>query len=143
MRSGPRAIVIAAITHPHTGALFVAETRWDRTPIFHRPPGGGIEFGETAAEALRREMREEFDAQIEVGPRIAVLENIFDIAGEPGHEIVIVLRAAFLDQRFLVDVEYPVLDSAVDFGLWRPCDLPHSVVPLYPDGMPEVLGLPL
>ena len=29
------------------------------------PPGGGIEFGETAQEALKREFQEEVDLQIE------------------------------------------------------------------------------
>lgn len=37
-------------------------------------PGGKIESGETSQEALKREIREELEIQIEVGKRIAKVE---------------------------------------------------------------------
>ncbi|MEN0103437.1 MAG: NUDIX domain-containing protein, partial [Curtobacterium sp.] len=55
---------------------------------FHRPVGGGIEFGETAEEALRREFREELDVDLDVLEPLGVLENIFTFEGHPGHEFV-------------------------------------------------------
>ena len=43
---------------------------WDRRDWFYRPPGGGVEFGERAIDAVRREMREEFGAEIRRGAAV-------------------------------------------------------------------------
>ena len=48
---------------------------WEDRP-FWTPPGGGVEFGEPMAEALRREVREEADVDIEVGPLCYVLDFV-------------------------------------------------------------------
>lgn len=39
-------------------------------------PGGGIEEGETAAEACAREMLEEVNLVVQVGPEVLVLNNL-------------------------------------------------------------------
>ena len=39
-------------------------------------PGGSVEFGETLAEALKREMKEEFGIHIEVGELLDVADHI-------------------------------------------------------------------
>ena len=39
-------------------------------------PGGSVEFGETMAETLRREMREEFGIEIIVGKLLDVVDHI-------------------------------------------------------------------
>lgn len=39
-------------------------------------PGGSVEFGETLANALKREMREEFGIEIEVGRLVDVADHI-------------------------------------------------------------------
>ena len=50
-------------------------------------PGGGINFLETAEEALRREMREELGVEIQVGRLIWVVENFFTNNGKSYHEV--------------------------------------------------------
>src|SRR5262245_39607012 len=63
----------------------------------YRPLGGSIEFGERAANALKREFVEELGLAINEPTLITVLENLYTHHGAPGHEIVLVFEASFTD----------------------------------------------
>lgn len=52
------------------------------------PLGGGIEFGETAEEALKREIHEELGCTIQITSKPIICENLFDHQGVKGHEII-------------------------------------------------------
>lgn len=54
---------------------------------FYRPLGGGIEFGEGAAEAAVRELAEEIGRAVEVRAALGATENLFTFNGAPGHEV--------------------------------------------------------
>ena len=45
-------------------------------------PGGSVEFGETLAKALQREMREEFGIEIQVGDLLDVVDHILPEEGQ-------------------------------------------------------------
>jgi len=45
-------------------------------------PGGSVEFGETLADAIQREMREEFGIEIEVGELLDVADHILPDEGQ-------------------------------------------------------------
>jgi ADP-ribose pyrophosphatase YjhB (NUDIX family) len=84
---------------------------------FYRPMGGGVEFGERAADALRREIAEELGATIESPRLLGVLENLFEYAGRPRHEIVFVFDARFSDPSWYDRAELPVTEAGTG---WEP-----------------------
>lgn len=92
-----RPIVVAIIRR---GEEILAMQCFDKVKEqhFYRPLGGGIEFGETASDALKREFMEELGLEIIVGTQLAVCENIFTFGGKQGHEIVFVYSAEFADK---------------------------------------------
>jgi len=113
---------------------------WDRRDRFYRPPGGGVEFGERAIDAVRREMREEFDAEIRDVQALGTLESIFEYQGRPGHEIVFLIEARFEDASFYEAERIPgregadIRIEAIWLDVSRPLDRP-----LYPNGLLELL----
>jgi len=83
------------------GKLFVYRAKDSvKNEEFYRLLGGGIEFGEKAEEALRREIKEEIGAELEKIKFLRVIENIFMFEGARGHEIVFIFEAKFKDKEF-------------------------------------------
>lgn len=110
---------------------------------FYRAIGGGIEFGETAEVALRREFREELACELDAVTLLTVIENIFEYEGQPGHEIahVFAVESAELDAVPL-DAELTILDEGSPVRWVRVSDLQSGDVPLFPDGVVEALASP-
>ena len=126
----------------HDGKILVNEAN---DPItgkpFLRPIGGGIEFGETSAQAVIREVDEELGLSITDVRLLGTLENIFTYAGTPGHEIVQVYDAKFADASVY---ERPHLnahesDGAAFIAKWLPLDSVTGDTPLVPAGLDELL----
>lgn len=109
---------------------------------FFGPPGGGIEFGETAADAARREMREELGAEVDDLVLRGVLENLFTFEGQPGHEIVFVFEARLMDSA-MYEREGIILTEGEQStaARWVPLThFGHGGAPLYPEGLFELLA---
>ncbi|MDQ0726177.1 NUDIX domain-containing protein [Microbacterium sp. W4I20] len=112
-----------------------------RELAFLRAIGGGIEFGEPAEVALRREFMEELGVVLESASLLGIRENIFTYEGEPGHEIahIFAVRSAELDSVPL-DAELHVLDEGSPVR-WVPIDdIGSGRRTLFPDGAPELLA---
>ena len=62
-----------------------------------RPVGGTIEFGERAADALKREFLEELGLVIDDPTLLSVMENLYTYNSAVGHEIVFVFETRLVD----------------------------------------------
>ncbi|MGB4776963.1 tetratricopeptide repeat protein [Microbacterium sp.] len=103
---------------------------------FLRAPGGGIEFGETAADAVRRELAEELDATVDEARLLAVTENIFDGPAGRGHEIVHVFAVESAQLAALPPGgRIAVRDSHTTVGWYEPAALRAGSLPAYPVGI--------
>jgi 8-oxo-dGTP pyrophosphatase MutT (NUDIX family) len=111
-----------------------------RDLTFYRAIGGGIEFGETAEEALRREFQEELAVDLDDVSLLGVLENIFIYEGQPGHEIVHVyaVESAAL-AAVPLDAELTILDQGSPVHWLRIERLQDGGSPLFPEGALELL----
>lgn len=89
-RAAPKRIeVIARGVARRDGALLVCRSM----PGGHAYlPGGHVEPGEAAADALARELLEETGLESRVGPLLLVAEARFTQAGRPRHEINLVFH---------------------------------------------------
>lgn len=133
----PRVVVVGLVRHPTRAAVLVSEFAEASGALHHRPVGGGIEFGETSAQALHREFAEELAVEVEVGPRLAVIESLFTFNGAPGHEWVVVHAARLLDDAYLADGRWVVRDAPTDIAVWRPLTGARGI-PLHPPGFAEL-----
>ncbi len=121
------------------GEIFVFEG-YDsvKGETFYRPLGGSIEFTENSKQTVKREILEEIGKEITNISFIGVLENIFTHEGSPGHEIVMVYRAEFVDKNVYEQGEIiGVEDNGDEFkALWVPLDdFRSGKLILYPDGL--------
>ena len=105
---------------------------------FYRLIGGGIEFGETALEALHREFKEELDLELADPELLGVVENIFTFNDKKGHEVVFVYEAKFSDQSAYLNEEMIIIDHPQDSAIWL--DLAQAdLSKIYPVGLDKYL----
>jgi ADP-ribose pyrophosphatase YjhB (NUDIX family) len=127
--------------------ILVEEARDEvKNETFSRLLGGQIEFGEKGAEALRRELREELGAEIEVKRLFATLENVFTYEGEPSHEIDLIYECSLRDDRLYSLDAWEAHETMRDGSVythkvaWKHPDSFRSDEILYPEGLLALFG---
>jgi len=102
---------------------------------FYRVPGGHVEFGERAEEAVRREIIEELNSEIEDLVFERVVENIFQYQGAPGHEIVFIYTGRLGNQALYEKdvISYLEHDGSHHEAVWVPlADVLSGAARTYP-----------
>lgn len=137
-----RPIALAVIRR---GNQLLLETAFDtvKQEHFARPPGGGIEFGERAEEAVCREIREELGLTLVDTRLLTVSENLFVYEGNPGHEVVFVIEGRLAEEGAYQLEELPQREGErIATVRWiDPVDVLARGWKLHPGGFPEFLGL--
>ena len=128
---------MAVIRRARDGALLVSESA---DPLFQRPLGGHVEFGEYAVDTIHREFLEEIGQELTDVRRLGVLENIFPWRDGTEHEVVFIFAAAFADETAYEIEEQLIRDDTEpkDRVIWRPADAVSP--PLYPAGLTELIA---
>jgi 8-oxo-dGTP pyrophosphatase MutT (NUDIX family) len=108
---------------------------------FARSLGGGVEFGETSTQAIRREVREELGLELCDLRLLGVLENLFVYNGKPGHEVVFVYDARFVDPNVYLSHELPINEAGwASPAVWRRLEDFGPGYRLVPVGLAELLA---
>lgn len=109
----------------HDGKVLLCKAKGGKSTYL---PGGHIEFGETGAEALVREIKEELGVDSSCGKFLGVVENSFLQHGRPHAEINLVYR---LDIPSLQTPNSSLLASQEDWIEFSGAISPISATPIY------------
>jgi len=113
-----------------------------KNETFYRPLGGGIEFGETAEETVRRELMEEIQAEVDNIRFLGALENIFTFNGDSYHEIVMIHDGVLKESGLYEQAEVVGEEANGDVirAKWMDLDeFGEDKSILYPNGLLELL----
>jgi len=111
-------------------------------------PGGHVSHGETSAETLIREIKEEIGADIKVEKLILIGENFFPWGDKPCQQIGLYYTVSLLNEEQIpLDGTFQAFDELggqridLDFT-WMPLDK-LSQIKLYPEGISQhILSVP-
>lgn len=109
--------VVAALMVRGEEILCCQRTEYQALPLKWEFPGGKIEAGEEAPQALQRELDEELGIQAEIGPKIAQLQHHYQNGNAVELHFFVVERyegemqnRIFREIRWVNRRELPVLD---------------------------------
>ena len=86
----------------HDGRLLVEQ---DVRHGFSFVPGGRVEYGENAVEALARELREELGEEATIGRLLLVADNLFELDGDWFQEVSLYFLIDFAPDSKLIEID--------------------------------------
>ena len=125
MRKQPIRIVARCLFRHQGQILTTSAQDPDKPEPHYGVPGGGVEFGETTEHALRREIREELDAEVADLAPLFVSEEIFEVQERAYHEIIFLYEGRFADPRFYAQVVIPYVEGPEPRAraIWMPISI--------------------
>ena len=129
-----RAVALAIFVRPRDGAVLAVRLQ-EGGRVFYRPPGGGIEFGETSCEAACREAVEELCQPVCAERLLGIVENLFAHGDKRGHEIMFNWLLHFEDASQYEREEFPIIEANGEAytAYWvHDAELTAQGTPLYP-----------
>ncbi len=119
----------------HDGKLLVSRY-WDevKQEYFYRLLGGSMEFGETAEETIRREIKEEINSDLLNLRFLQMVENMFTFEGKPGHEVIFLYTGEISRTELFHKSTFVITEGYTEVeGMWVLIQEAISgPVPLYP-----------
>ncbi|MGM7669109.1 NUDIX hydrolase [Microbacterium sp. A93] len=134
-----KAMLVAPNTEGTAHAVSLNAPTSENPSGYHRLIGGSVELGETHSAAVQREVSEELSAAIRDLRYLGVVENIFQIDGEAGHEIVFVYTGRLDPEPASRGATLTESDGAVVPVVWRPFDDGAEQLPIYPAAVMRLL----
>ena len=134
-----KAMLIAPNAEGTAHAVSLNTATTENPAGYHRLIGGGVEFGETHEAAIRREVDEELSAAIRELRFLGSIENIFQMDGVIGHEVVFVYTGRLDPEPALRGATLTESDGSVVPVIWRPLADDDEQLPVYPHGALRLL----
>jgi 8-oxo-dGTP diphosphatase len=100
-------VVVAGVIESDGKILVCQRRRGDTFELMWEFPGGKLKEGETAAEALARELREELGVQAEVGVEIFRTRHRYAELSEP---VELIFLAATADPRQIRNIVFETME---------------------------------
>lgn len=123
--------------------LLVEETfDKDTSTIYYRPIGGTVEIGECSKQTVIREVKEEINAEISEPKLLGVVENIFKVQDQIGHEIDFIYEATFIEASLYKREEIKGVEGDKEYeAVWKSLSYlkDNQSIKLVPDGLAELL----
>jgi len=135
---------VVCILRRGASILLIRATDPEDNQSFLTPPGGGVQFGESLEQAIRRELHEELGVDVSEFERLGMLENFFRFDGQDEHELVYVFAVDATATSLLERDEFEITESngeRLPARWYDEREIAASGLPVYPAGVMDLTRL--
>lgn len=129
-------VIVKAMLIVRNGEKLLFSRGFDevKKQAFLRPLGGHVEFGETGAETIKREMQEEVGCEALDVKFVSAIENLFTYNGKKGHEVILVYEGRLADASLYTKDSFMFMegDRKSMAGWFSKADVEREGIPIYP-----------